>query len=347
MMKKAKLGKAFHSYLEYLEGVEVMMGAPDHKKTKIKVPQCAINQNNFESGTDFDFAEASKQLMLVDAALAPVVRSGVKYKVSANTLVEIATRYEVELDYISNTVPQRLPFEWCVLIIEDFGTVGDFVITATETTPQNGEDYDDLGIAADEKFICLNFAGYLPKGVKGMNNNRHATDRISNIPVEMHMHCGELEMNNHALYAPIDNLKITEDGRRLLGILYRSFCLWLAQFELQSVLRQKSPGAPPSPGKIERRHKKRKKAQHPQFEHTVIKLEVDAPEATSTGLSILQSKKRMHAVRGHWRKHPKTDERVFVKGHWRGDKELGVVRRDVELVTHENCDADHGQIITA
>jgi hypothetical protein len=326
--KKGKLGKAFHDYLEYLESVEAIMDAPDHLKPKMKMPDVSINEVNFPSGDNYDWTKAAMDMIVVDAELASVVRSGVKYKMDAATLVEMANRYEVELDYIANTVPQRLPFEWCVLVVEGLGD-SDFVITASETFTKTGEAYTDIGYDDPaEKWICLNYVGYIHKGVKDLNDVRQNV-RLSHIPAETHMRLGELEIDNQALHTTVDGIDMTESGRKLLGMLYRCFCLWLCQFELQSVLRSKSPGTPAMPGKHRKLHRKRKKHEHPQFEHTVIKLEVDAPEPGQTGLSMLQSKKRLHAVRGHWR--TRNGERHFVKGHWRGDKELGVIRRDMEL----------------
>lgn len=337
MTKKAKLGRAFHDYLEYLETVEVWMDAPDHLRPKIKLPEAPINEGNFETGSDYNMARASQQMMMVESHMAPVVRSAVKYKVNAATLVEMQKRYEVELDYIANTVPQRLPFEWCVLIVEGLGD-GDFVITATESLTQSGEAYTDIGLDDPaEKWICLNYVGHIAKGVMDMDNRRDKNQRLSHIPAETHLRNGELEIDNQAIHTTVDGIKMTDNGRTLLGMLYRCFCLWLCQFELQAVLRSKSPGVPPMPGKLVRRHKRRKKTQHPQFEHTVISMEMDAPEPGQAGYSYLQSKKRLHAVRGHWRW--RNGSRHFVKGHWRGDKDLGVIRRDVELELTEEEDA--------
>lgn len=79
------------------------------------------------------------------------------------------------------------------------------------------------------------------------------------------------------------------------------------------------------------------KGSHRRFyQHRVIVIDPDAPlysDNESIGCSGRQH--ALHSVRGFWRtlKNPKPDgtTRVWVKAHWRGNKDLGVISKEYEI----------------
>ena len=347
MKKKPKqgyLGSAFHHWLEFLEYVEHSVHAMMSGKTRLyrRPPNITMNNRLWQFPEDEnseEYARLMKDMTYVHAALAPIVRSSVKYKMHIDTCIELAERYgKNELLHISKNVPMRLPHEWCTIVFEGFGD-DDMIVVAQEQTPENHQTYPELELDPDETFICLNIAGYRPGGVQMEDGTVNKSEQLSEFPVEVHMKHNQTEDLTKVIYAGAGGIEPKKEGHRVLDLLYRTFVIWHHQFHLQSILRHKqvAGGRPPASFKPKRL---RKRHEHPQFEHTVIQLEVDAPDPSQTGRSIFQPRKRLHQVRGFWRNYRKSGKRVWVKPHWRGDEHLGVVKRDIELVTHQQENND-------
>lgn len=73
------------------------------------------------------------------------------------------------------------------------------------------------------------------------------------------------------------------------------------------------------------------------YEHKVIVIDPNNPVySSSDGLGCSGRQHALHSVRGFWRKlkKPKADgtTKVWVKPHWRGDKELGVVTKEYRVL---------------
>lgn len=330
VQKQGHLGPAFHSWLEWLEYVESIFL---NKKTPGKTHHMAMNDTLFKLDSDEALGRIMSEAMPVDAWLARCVRSSVKYKVSAETFAGLVHHYEDELRYIRNDRPIHLPHEWCTLMVE-WGE-DTYLISLQETTTRTGERYEELDVDGDETWICANMCLYRESGVDLMKDGkRHPEQRLSYVPVEFHMQKGKLYQDTNLVTAVTTGVEVTEKGQQALDIFRAFILIWLEQFQLSAVLRSKQAGTKPLPHSY-RPAKLRKRHQHPQFEHTVIQLEIDAPAPSQAGFHILQPHKRLHQVRGFWRHLKKSGKRVWVKPHWRGDERLGVVRRDVELITHE------------
>lgn len=330
--KPGYLGPAFHHYLEYLETVE---NAIVHRKAPKKSMAITMNNRLWNVDSDEAFYKVMADAMPVDAVLAPIVRSSVKYKVNVTTLVKLADLYPNELLHIGNTVPMRLPHQWCTTIIEGFGS-DDMILVSQEQTTE--KDYDELGIKAGDDFICVNIGAFRRDGVELEDGTIAPAHKLSYFPAEIHMRRDQTERENQVLYAHAGDgaVQPTQEGHKVMDLLCRTFYVWHHQFHLQSVLRNKQvAGVKAQPGNVFQRRRLRKRTEHPQFEHTIIQLEIDAPESSQTGRSVFQPRKRMHQVRGFWRQYRKTGKKVWVKPHWRGDEKLGVVKRDFELITHE------------
>ena len=116
------------------------------------------------------------------------------------------------------------------------------------------------------------------------------------------------------------------------------FCAFLALLN-QSNIKQSLRGKV-KPENVIRRKPAHKK-QHPFYEYRVLELDVNPEPDTAVNVQVPreQPKKRLHAVRGflrHYKKPLKSGPNagkttVFVKEHWRGEKDLGVIRKDYAI----------------
>ncbi len=328
--KQGYLGTAFHEYLEWLEYVECVTQT---NKKPGKIKYMSMSDKLFKCEGDDHFSKMMMNAMPVDAWLARVVRSSVKYKASAETLALMLHKYEDEMEYIKNTRPLHLPHEWCTLVVEEFGK-DSIILTCQETTTSTGEDYPELGVKADETWIDVNICFYRKTGVELMDGEVHPEQRLSYCPVELHLTKGQVYDETKFINAVADGVIVTEHGEKSVLIARAMLLAWLHSFHLSSVLRSKSIGGKPMPISFIPR-KRRKRHDHPAFEHFIVEMEVDEPDAQQVGRSVFQPKKRLHQVRGFFR-HLRTGKSVWVKPHWRGDEHLGVVRKDFEMTMHEN-----------
>jgi hypothetical protein len=345
-MKPGYLGPAFHSYLEWLEYVEaaLMSGKVPRRQRYV-----TMNDRLFHVANEEDMARVVNETMPVDAYLARVVRSSVKYKMDFATIMDISARYESELNYIRKNYQMRLPHEWCTVIIEGIGP-DTFIIVAQDQI--SDEEYGSLNIHKGDNFMCANIAFYRQTGLEIMPGQEgfpqggiKSDERLSQCPIELHMRQDDTQANNTFLHAVPEGLTVTDAGKTAIDMVRECFLVWLHQFHLQSILHSKTiGGALPDPGKGYQRSTLRKRQDHPKFEHTIITMEIDAPESAQVGRSMFQPHKRLHQVRGFWRRIQKTGKKVWVKPHWRGDEKLGVVRRDVELITHN--EGEHNEHVT-
>ncbi len=333
--KPGSLGPAFHTWLEWLETVEAgLLGkGPSIRKTKTKY--VSMNNSLFRTPTDDEFQKLMWQLMPVDAYNARIVRSSTKYKVDIATLMHMTSKYEAELEYIRESRPLNLPFEWCTLVITGYGK-DDILVCIQETVPRDNKDYPDLGVDVGEKFIDCDIAFYRAVGLEMMDGKVDKGVRLSYCPVEMHFNKGELEADTIFLNAVADGVHVTEMGKKVIELVRACVLTWIHSFHLSSMLRQRFPGAPATPGKAFRRKRLRKKTDHPQFEHFIVEVEIDEPDPEQTGVTMYQPRKRLHQVRGFYR-HYKSGKVSWVNPHWRGDENLGVVKKDYELTLHEDA----------
>jgi hypothetical protein len=325
MKKQAKpgyLGTAFHTWLEWLEYVECVTQTT---KRPGKPKYMAMNDKLFKVDSDDDFQKMMRDAMPVDAWLARCVRSSVKYAVASKTLALMTHQYEKELDYIYRTRPMHLPHEWNTIVVDGWDNNTTFMMCAQETVTKTGKDYPELDVAAHEKWICVNFVIHSKNGVDLMGGKHSDNQKLSYVPVELHMTKGETVENTRSVWAMTAGMEVTEEGEKMLNLMRGMFFSWLKSFHLNAILRRKSLGTPPMSADYIP-HKRRKKNEFPRFEHVVMELEIDEPEPAQTGRHVFQPKKRMHQVRGFWRQ-TKSGKDVWVKPHWRGDEKLGVVKR--------------------
>ncbi len=341
--KPGHLPRAFYEWLQHLEGVErfVIGKGPPHRveysmnNTLFAEPPLKRNDKYIDRTT-------AVEMMGVDAYLAKIVRSSVKFSMSMETITGIRDTYEKEMDYILETTELHLPYEWCTLVLTGLGK-DDCVISLMETEPTDTDprgahelkSYPELGVEEGEKFISVSMCFWRREGLEMEEDGRvHQEQKLSHVPVEIHFNKGKLVSETTFLNALATEVEITDKGKQIIELIRVVIVNWIATFRLSSVLRRKSVGIPPKIAAIRPRHK-RKKFDRPMFEHFVIELEVDEPESQQMGYHVDQPKKRLHQVRG-FQRQLQTGKVVWVKSHWRGDAQLGVVRKDFEVIQHDD-----------
>lgn len=89
------------------------------------------------------------------------------------------------------------------------------------------------------------------------------------------------------------------------------------------------------------RRKPKHKKNHPMYEYRILEIGDDHQEPlVNYVVPRATTKKRLHSVMGHYRRYKKPLKSgpnagktvVLVEGHWRGDKNLGVVKKDYAFV---------------
>lgn len=370
-VKHGYIGPAFYEWLRHLEMIEALVLhdrlPPGEKKRLARgyslndelwpstEPDTGYVQRHELRGTwgSVQVDPTVYAMMPVDAWVAHLVRSSVKYRVTVDTLRDIHERYDNELEYIFNTMTVELPYDPMTIVFENAGPKNDDVLcnvcvtTATDrnrtgTNEAFGEvDYPALGIGEGDEFISATFCFHRAQGVDvvlpdgSVRHNRG--QKLSHCPVEIHFNKGLPVEDTTFINAIAPGVAPTPRGRRLMDDCRILLVNFLATFQLQSVLRRKQPGATPAFLSTEGKRRKPKhtnKFNRPMFEHFVVEMQVDEPDPQQTGTTRARHHKRQHQVRGHLR-HYKSGKVSWVKPHWRGNKDLGVIRKDYEVTTHD------------
>lgn len=309
--KAGYLGIAFHEWLEWLEQVECAVYKGRTMTNRYK-PSLARNL--------FDIPDPDSmllELMPLEATIARCVRSSVKYRMTLETSVELMVNYQDEVDWISDNVPVHLPHQYNTFIFEALEGL-TIMASVIETKTRDGSDYEELGVTADESWICISPVAF-------------AENRLILLPVEIHMTLGRVWSDSVVLKTAPQGVTPKEAGSNLIDSFMKQVYVWIHSFSLAGVLRKHSVGVKPERFDSKQPRKPRRKSQHPKFEHVVIELPMNHVDESCGGKHVFQPKKRLHQVRGFYR-HYKSGKVVWVKPHWRGDKKLGVIRKDYEMI---------------
>ena len=272
---------------------------------------------------------------------------------SADSAVEILTGLEQSQKVVEITT--YLPFE-NVYIQYEQAEGGRSILALCERRTLD-EDYPEMGLIAGENFICMTPAGYNNNGFKGEPN-----EKLGCYPIEIHLKEGlEWTGRAHVTDDPITYdwtcpaedgndcppmIEATPEGVRAKNWELRNHSgpYMNALFALLAMLssggvKQTNHGTV-KPENVIRRKPAHKK-QHPMYEYRVLELGLgDEEPIVNVQIPRECAKKRLHAVRGFFRHYKKPlksgpnkgKTKVFVREHWRGDKELGVVRKDYIFV---------------
>lgn len=88
------------------------------------------------------------------------------------------------------------------------------------------------------------------------------------------------------------------------------------------------------PSAVRRKAHCKKKSKHKLLEYKVLRLDLDKLSTSQEPGGGTHASPRLHLRRGHWRKY-QNGEKKWIKPMWVGDKDLGVVHKDYEVVNRE------------
>lgn len=307
-------------------------------------------------------------LLRIWGANAASLRSSFKFKIEETQWVQWSNKkIESEYRQALSNMPFQVAEEWFTrrdglevttylpfenVFIQYEGHSGRSILALCERRTLDN-DYPELGLLAGESFICLTPAAHNANGFKGESN-----EKLGCYPIEIHFRegvewTGQLETDGNNV--DLEWSCSAEDGNDCppmieaapKGVRAKNWELrnhsgpyMNALFALLAMLsnggvKQTNHGTVKPENVIRRKplHKK----QHPMYEYRVLELGLGNEEPiVNVQIPRECAKKRLHAVRGFFRHYKKPlksgpnkgKTKVFVREHWRGEKELGVVRKD-------------------
>lgn len=366
--KPGYLGPAFHEWLQHLEFVEALLRDQDiDRKTLRKYRTGGYSFNNrlwlspTAATTDKQYQLKSKHgtmsmnetiyaMMPVDAWVAHLVRSSVKYRCPVPVMIKLQERYGSVWEDLHKGMQVYLPYDPVTIVFDEIGgNPNDSVvvnITATTATDRGRvtgafEDvnYPALGIEEGDEFYSASLCLFRKTGTEDELDGKIKPERkLSHVPVEIHFNKGLPIEQTKWINAHAPGTTPTEAGKTVIDMVRQYIMHFIAMQSMQSLLRQRRHnGLTPEFLVTEAKRKKpkhRNKRKRPMFEHYVIEMEVDAPEPGQSNITRAPHRKRQHEVKRHKRTY-KSGKVVWVKEHWRGDPNLGVVKKDYEMTTHD------------
>lgn len=248
------------------------------------------------------------------------LRSAFKFKITHQDMKELA-------NFENPDLMMRLPFEECVLVVNgiDNGVYfTDLCLFAEERyyVPDSDDEmpdwYADNGINYGDKFICVTASVISNEGYfLLLPAEYHAT---MNRPFD-----GELAGTwCTAVPAGTPN-KILEVMEHFGTLVFVMLGGWIAAINNPNHAVEETQGLKPGVHHRAPRNKERRFYEHKMVTIDPLKARVNGG-ATGHG-----AKHRLHPVRGFWRRYKKSGKTVWVRPHWRGDKDLGVITHDYEV----------------
>ena len=362
-MKKKKIspehsfGKAYPEWLNLLENLEDFVEGRTKKMKKIMYPA-----NLFPEVAN-DSKEQNAKQILIWASNAASMRSSFKFKVTSENWEVFKRTNDKPVSVVTFLPFENVYLQYCyensskILLCEQRTLNVDY----PELELLEGETYICLTPAEyhEKEALVLNngmdeIAGNSIASHSSIPSHRGSS--LTVVPLEIHLREGvelgadmlndEFSINDD-LYgmkkreAPpfvtafpegVDGSRWEEEQQSLSFLT--CFFLFLLLLSAKGV-RQTTLGK--VEGKNVARRKPQHKRQHPMYEYRILELG-DGSEPPLFDQSVTREaiRKRCHAVRGFFRHYKKPlksgpnkgKTAVFVKGHWRGDKELGVIRKD-------------------
>ncbi len=291
------------------------------------------------------------KLVEIWAGNAANLRNSFKFKLKGTGCVDFLNNHKSELE-----ITTYLPFENVYIQYdcddEVYGDESHQILMLCERRTLE-RDYPELALSEGETFICLTPAYqslstgldmypveiHIREGVEWTVRSAH-TDRMRWLSELDPEDLEEIPPYVDALPKGIDGskwVKAKETARYA-----NAFFAFLAMLSAGGI-KETTVGKVRPENVIRRKPAHKKK--HPMYEYKVLEIGVGCePPIVDPQIPREYTKRRLHAVRGFWRtyKEPlksgpnKGKTKVFVEGHWRGDKELGVIKKDYVFTTDED-----------
>lgn len=247
------------------------------------------------------------------------LRSAFKFKMSHQDMHELA-------DFENPDLVMRLPFEECVLVVTSVveDAIASTCLFAEERyyLPEENEImpdwYDDNGIAHGDKFICIT-ASFVTAdgGFMLLPAEYHATMNRPFDGPDAGTWCTAVPSGT-----PNSTLETMEKFGSFMFVMLGG---WIASMNNPNHETEQTQGLKPGVKHRAPKHKERR-----FYEHKMVIIDPLKTHAIG-GVTGHGVKHRLHPVRGFWRRYKKSGKTVWVKPHWRGDKELGVITHDYEV----------------
>ena len=343
-MKKKKIspehsfGKAYPEWLDIMENLEDFIEGRTKKMKKIMYPADLFPDANNRS------KDQNAKQILIWASNAATMRSSFKFKVTSDNWDVFKKTNDKPLSVVTFLPFQSVYLQYC------YKHSIKILLCEQRTLDV---DYPELELSEGETYISITPAEYHEKEASVLNNKKN---NLTVVPLEIHLKEGvELGVDmlndefsiDHDLHgikkrgAPpfitafpsgIDGSRWEAEEQSLSFLT--CFFLFILLLSTKGV-KEKALGK--VEGKNVVRRKPQHKRQHPMYEYRVLEIgDGNEPALFDPSVTREAIRKRCHAVRGFFRhyKNPLKSgpnqgrTAVFVKGHWRGDKELGVIRKD-------------------
>lgn len=350
-MKKKKIspehafGKAYSEWLDILENLEDFVEGKTIKQKTISYPD-----KLFPDVKNPEKTEMSAKQILIWAGNAGSLRNSFKFKTTLDNWFSFAENNKKPF-----SISTFLPFENVYLEMS-----GEFFMTDDQNLYNSSNtimlceqrtldrDYPELELMKGETYICITPAEYYP--------DNPARKRIVTMPAEIHLkenveievdpQKGEFSIDDqlHGMKNNVSPPWLAVFPAGIDGSLWKEeeHDLYITTLFFQFLTLLSSKGIRQTTlGKVKAenvlRRKPKNKRHHPMYEYRVLEIgNGSEPPIFDQSVTKEAIRKRCHAVRGffrHYKKPLKTGPNkgktaVFVKGHWRGDKELGVIRKD-------------------
>lgn len=247
------------------------------------------------------------------------LRSSFKFRADHDELIDLAN-YTGAGEHL-----MYLPFDLCTLVLDEVhrpGDAGQFRQVclyldkrAVDEAGFNGDWYEQQGLALGDHFVSVQM---------GVMSERD----FYYVPAEFHF------LPEQSIDHPIWTAAVPEHSPDWIYDAIRDFGefainavrYWIAALNNQATKQVSTSGLKPGVPHLPAKRKERR-----MYEHTMITIDPLRPRPVGDAGGH-HSKHRLHPVRGFWRQY-KSGKRVWVKAHWRGDKELGVVTHDYEVAS--------------
>ena len=347
-------GPAYGQWLNLLENYEDFFAGRISSK---RVKPFTYNEEVFTLiGESMSFEEgaqkyeANEELLRIWGVNAASLRSSFKFKLRQDEWFKTFADDKLTAELIT-----YLPFKNVYIQFEIDENRAVMALCQRRTLE---EDYPELGLLKGETFICLTPSSFNKNGFKGEPHERlgvypievHIRENVewsTKIPGDSEVLEWSSEVQSEEAYPPFisalpKGIVADEWDRRGHSMQYVTALFAVLLMLSVGGVKQTNRGTV-KPENVIRRKPNHKK-QHPMYEYRVLELGVgDEEPIVNVQIPREYAKRRLHAVRGFWRHYKKPlksgpnqgKTQVFVTEHWRGDKELGVVRKDYTFVNKE------------
>lgn len=333
-MKSKALGYGFNQFLGIAEFCERVV-KDERERVDINaknmgdaMEQCFAQVYDSDPKAALDFAT---DLVNCWGNMANEIRKSFKFRTTDDVLVG---NWGIPMEGLF-----RMPFEFTTLVVH-LKDVDIVIFIEERIQPEHNEKvlkdndggFEDPDVAMNDAYSRLGMGpGSLFYSITIGQFSKDPANRTGTgiFPIEVHVPMdAPMGTEIPCMYAypvpkSIDPQSLDKYANVALVMAERFLCVLNHRAVKQATEKGLRPGVAHAP--------KTRKHKYRHFEHTTVV--IDPNYLPAEGDSQPSGRHhRLHPVRGFWR-HYKDGKTVWVKAHWRGDKDLGVIHHDYEVKT--------------